>query len=90
MQSKVKTFLILTVMAVVILSALGLARYFNVHLGIASGDSSKLTLTVPGLTNHSTHLSARAYHFDINNICLAGFLFIATSWRALLIRHIRS
>ncbi|UCF42355.1 MAG: hypothetical protein JSV99_07035, partial [Planctomycetota bacterium] len=90
MRSTIKTFVILTALAVIVLSLVGLAKYFDIRLGIASGDSSKLTLTVPGLTHQSACLSARAYQFDIYNICLAGFLFVVTSWRALLIRHIRN
>lgn len=90
MRSSIKTFVILTAMAVLVLSLLGLAKYFNVYLGIASGDSGMLTLMVPGITSEDGCLSARAYQFDINNICLAGFLFLLTSWRVLLIRHIRN
>lgn len=90
MRSTIKTFVILTILAVLILSVLGLAKYYNIRLGIASGNGSKLTLTVPGLTHQNACLSARAYHFDIYNICLVTFLFVVTSWRALLIRHIRN
>ena len=47
MRSTIKTFVILTILAVLVLSVLSLAKYYNVRLGIASGDSGKLTLTVP-------------------------------------------
>lgn len=90
MRSTIKTFVILTILVVLVLSVLSLAKYYNVRLGIASGDSSKLTLTMSGLTHQSACLSARAYQFDIYNICLVSFLFVVTSWRALLIRHIRN
>lgn len=90
MQSSIKTFVILAVVAVVVLSLLGLAKYFNIYLGIASGDSGTLTLMVPGITSQDDCLSARAYQFDISNICLVGFLFLLTSWRVLLIRHVRN
>jgi hypothetical protein len=90
MRSTFKIFVILTILAVLVLSVLILTKYYNVRLGIASGDSSKLTLTVPGLTHQSACLSARAYHLDVYNICLGSFLFVVISWRALLIRHIRN
>lgn len=90
MQSSIKTFVILAVVAVVVLSLLGLAKYFNIYLGIAAGDSGTLTLMIPGITSQGDCLSARAYQFDISNICLAGFLLLLTSWRVLLIRHVRN
>jgi hypothetical protein len=90
MRSTIKTFVILTALAVIVLSLVGLAKYFDIGLDMASNDSGRLTLTVPGITNQGGCLSARAYQFDVNNICLVAFLFVVTSWRALLIRHIRN
>ncbi|MHC4911683.1 MAG: hypothetical protein ACYTE5_01610 [Planctomycetota bacterium] len=90
MRSTIKTFVILTILAVLVLSVLSLGKYYNVRLGIASGDNGKLTLTVPGLTHQSACLSARGYQLDMYNTCLASFLFVVISWRALLIRHIRN
>ncbi len=90
MRSSIKTFIVLTALAIIVLSLVGLAKYFDIRLGIASDNSGKVTLTVPGIMNQGACLSMRAYQFDIHNICLIAFLFVVTSWRALLIRHIRN
>ena len=90
MQNKVKTLLIVTATSAVVLSVLGLARYLNIGLYFAAYDSSKVTITLPNLTHLSTYLNGGVYQFDVRSVCLAGFLFLLTSWRALLIRHIRN
>ena len=90
MQNKVKTLLIVTATSAAVLSVLVLARYLNIGLYFAAYDSSKVTITLPNLTHLSTYLNGGVYQFDVRSACIAGFLFLLTSWRALLIRHIRN
>jgi len=86
MEGKIKRLVILSISFIVILSVLGLVKYFNIGLGIASGDSSKLALTVPNLTHLSRHLDGGQYQFDIRNICLAAYLFMLILFRSLFLR----
>lgn len=87
MESRIKRLVVLSISFIVILSVLGLMKYFNIGLGIASGDSCKLALTVPDLPHLSRYLDGGQYQFDIKNICLAAYLFVLTSLRALFLRN---
>jgi hypothetical protein len=86
MESKIKRLLVLSTSFIVILSVLGLVKYFNIGLGVASGDSCKLALTVPNLTHLSRYLDGGQYQFDIRSICLAAYLFMLISFRSLFLR----
>ena len=87
MESKIKRLVVLSISFIVILSVLGLVKYFDIGLGVASGDSCKLALTVPNLALLSRYLDGGQYQFDIRSICLAAYLFILISLRILFLRN---
>jgi len=95
MRGKIKTLAILTIVLVVVLSGLGLAKYLHVQSGSMVCDDKKVTLKVSCLTHFgtqlTTYLNGYGYHFHIiEKICLPGFVFLLAVSRTLLIRKMSS
>ena len=90
MRSRIKTLLILAIVAVVILSVLGLVKYTGMGVGFSAVGGHKLMLTLPNLTRLSSHLNGGEYQFNIENICFAGFTLLLAVSRACLLRGVSS
>ena len=87
-----KRWTILVAAAVVVLSALCLAKYLSAEsgFGLVVSNGNELTVRISNLTRLSTHLStflnSSEYLFAVKNICLTGLLLLLTLWRAWLLK----
>ena len=86
MRSNVKTLVVLTVLLVIVLSFLVMAKYFNagVALTIKGGE---LAVTAPNLVHLSKYLNGCRYQLDIRNTFVVPFVFLLLLWRITLIRR---
>ena len=86
MRRKIKKLAVFTTVVVVVLSVLGVVKYLNIELDSAVNTGHNLTLTLPSVPLLSTYLNSRQYRFNIENVCITGFVFLLLVSRGLLIR----
>ncbi len=88
MRGKFKKLALFTTLVVLLLSALVLAKYTDMELGFSAVEGHKLTLTLPNLSHLSGYLNGRQYQFNIEKICIPGFLVLLVIFRVLLLQKV--